>query len=119
MSDAALRRVVKHGNGWLAVGADTLALRERLTVLARLAEAAGRRMREFTLAYKMFLSIGAARQGAAVREPGSGSPEEIAADIAELLALGFTTIIVRCRGDSDSVLLGQIERFITDIAPSA
>jgi probable F420-dependent oxidoreductase len=119
MSDAALRRVVKHGNGWLAVGADTQALRERLAVLARLAEAAGRSMHEFTLAYKMFLSIGAARHGVAPREPGSGSPEEIAADIAALLALGFTTIIVRCRDDSDGALIGQIERFITDIAPSA
>jgi probable F420-dependent oxidoreductase len=119
MSNAALRRVVKHGNGWLAVGADGPALRERLAVLARLAETTGRRLHEFTLAYKMFLNIGAARHGIAAREPGSGSPKEIAADLAELLALGFTTIIVRCRGESDSALLGQIERFITDIAPSA
>src|SRR5215510_13053762 len=36
LSTAALRRVVRHGNGWLAVWASPSILRERLAVLARL-----------------------------------------------------------------------------------
>jgi probable F420-dependent oxidoreductase len=120
MSDAALRRVVKHGNGWLAVGAGAQELKARLAVLSRLAEAAGRRVEDLSLAYKMFLSIGETKPGGShAREPGSGSPVEIAADIAQLLALGFRTIIVRCRGRSEAELLGQVDRFLTEIAPNA
>ncbi len=118
MSDAALRRVVRHGNGWLAVAADAERLKERLAALRRLAEAAGRPFAELTLAYKMFLGIGEAKKNfLAAREPGTGSLEEITADIAELFALGFGTIIVRCRADSEAELGRQIERFVTEVAP--
>src|SRR5215470_10563747 len=64
LSAAALRRVVRHGDGWLAVWASPGILRERLAALARLAAEAGRRIEDLTLAYKLFLGIDAARRGA-------------------------------------------------------
>jgi probable F420-dependent oxidoreductase len=118
MSNAALRRVVRHGNGWLAVAADAERLKERIATLRQFAETAGRPFAQLSLAYKMFLGIGKARNSCmAAREPGTGSLEEIAADITELFGLGFDTIIVRCRASSEGELSGQIERFITKIAP--
>jgi probable F420-dependent oxidoreductase len=118
MSDAALRRVVRHGNGWLAVAADAERLKERLATLGRFAEAAGRPLAELSLAYKMFLGIGEAKKNfLAAREPGTGSLAQITADVAELFGLGFRTIIIRCRADSEVHLSGQIERFVNEVVP--
>jgi probable F420-dependent oxidoreductase len=120
LSTAALRRVVKHGDGWLAVSAPAAQLSERLVTLQRLAGEAGRQLREFCLAYKIFLSFGQAKGGAfGTREPGTGSLTEIRDDIKHLLDLGFDTIIVRHRGDSAAEQMHQIERFITEIAAKA
>jgi probable F420-dependent oxidoreductase len=117
LSTAALRRVVRHGNGWLAVAAPPDKLRERLLVLARLAAEAGRRMEDFTLAYKVFLSIGEPRRGAFEgREPGTGSVAEITDDLKELRDLGFGKIIVRYRGSSATEQKRQIDRFMSEIA---
>ena len=120
LSDAALRRVVKHGNGWLAVAAGAEQLSERLRTLERLAAQAERQLREFRLAYKIFLSIGEAKAGAfGTREPGTGTLAEIRDDIKRLLDLGFDPIIVRYRGDSTTDQMQQIERFIDEIAAKA
>jgi len=120
LSDAALRRVVKHGNGWLAVAAPADELSERLRTLERLAAQAERQLREFQLAYKIFLSIGEAKGGPfGTREPGTGTLEEIRDDIKRLLDLGFDPIIVRHRGDSAADQMHQIERFIDEIAVKA
>src|SRR5262245_10292733 len=120
LSNAALRRVVKHGNGWLAVAAPAEHLSERLLALEQLAAEAGRQMREFCLAYKIFLNIGEAKRGAfGTREPGTGTLDEIRDDIKRLLDLGFDPIIVRHRGDSAAEQMHQIERFISEIAAKA
>jgi probable F420-dependent oxidoreductase len=118
LSTAALRRVVRHGNGWLAVWASPSILRERLAVLERLAAEAGRRIEDLTLAYKLFLSIGEAKPGAlGTREPGTGSVAEITDDLKELRDVGFNTIIVRYRGSSATEQLRQIDRFVGEIVP--
>jgi probable F420-dependent oxidoreductase len=118
LSRAALRRVVRHGNGWLAVAAPPDALRERLVVLERLAAEAGRRIEDLTLVYKIFLGIGEPRRGAfAGREPGTGSVAEITDDLKQLRDLGFGKIIVRYRGASASEQMRQIDRFVSEIAP--
>src|SRR5262249_60525564 len=46
LSTAALRRVVRHGNGWLAVAAPPAQLRERLPLLVRPAARSGPRGRQ-------------------------------------------------------------------------
>jgi probable F420-dependent oxidoreductase len=118
LSNAALRRVVRHGNGWLAVSAPPDKLRERLDVLGRLATEAGRRLDDFSLAYKMFLNIGEAKPGPfGAREPGTGSLAEIIDDLQRLFDLGFRKIIVRYRGSSGADQRSQIDRFVSEIVP--
>jgi probable F420-dependent oxidoreductase len=118
LSDAALRRVVRHGQGWLAVTAGPEMLTERVGTLRRLAEASGRRFEDLTLAYKLFLSIGEAKRSAFdAREPGTGSAAEIIDDVKRLFELGFTKIIVRNRGSTAAELQDQIDRFATQIVP--
>jgi probable F420-dependent oxidoreductase len=116
LSDAALRRVVRHGNGWLAVTAGPEMLAQRVATLKRLAHDAGRRFEDLTLAYKLFLSIGEAKRSAFdAREPGTGSAAEIIDDVKRLFELGFTKIIVRNRGSTAAELKDQIDRFATQI----
>jgi hypothetical protein len=75
-------------------------------------------MEDFTLAYKVFLSIGEPRRGAFEgREPGTGSVAEITDDLKELRDLGFGKIIVRYRGSSATEQKRQIDRFMSEIAP--
>ena len=120
LSDAALRRVVRHGNGWLAVTAGPEMLAERLATLKRLAQDAGRRYEDLSLAYKLFLSIGEAKGSRYdAREPGTGSVAEIGDDIRRLFDLGFQKIIVRYRGSIAADLTRQIDRFVTEIVPKA
>jgi probable F420-dependent oxidoreductase len=118
LSDAALRRVVRHGNGWLAVTAPPDRLSERLGVLSRIAAEAGRRLDDIALVYKLFLDIGEAKRGPfGSREPGTGSLGEIIDDIKRLFDLGFTQIIVRHRGADPAGLTRQIDRFVGEIVP--
>ncbi len=118
LADAALRRVVRHGTGWLAVTASPETLTERLAVLRRIAEAEKRPFEDLSLVYKMFLNIGEPKRSRFdAREPGSGSIDEIVDDLRRIFALGFTTILVRYRGDSADELRRQIDRFVDDIAP--
>ena len=118
LSNAALRRVVMHGNGWLAVSAPPEKLRERLAVLERLTMEVGRQLQDFSLVYKLFLSIGEAKRGPFdAREPGTGSLAEIADDIKRLFELGFDKIIVRYRGTSAGDQMSQIDRFVGEIVP--
>jgi len=116
LSNVAMRRVIRHGNGWLAVAAGPEQLRERIATLERLANEAGRRFEDLLLAYKMFLNIGEAKRGAVDgREPGTGSVAEIAEDLKRLFELGFQKVIVRYRGSNAADLRSQIDRFGTEI----
>ena len=118
LSDPALRRVAKLGDGWLAVTASPQKLAERLTVLKRMMDDRGRRFAELKLAYKIFLGIDMPKRSRFdAREPGTGSVEEITDDLRQLLALGFTRIIVRYRGNGADALKRQIDRFVTEIVP--
>jgi probable F420-dependent oxidoreductase len=119
LSNAALRRVVRHGNGWLAVSAPPEKLRERLAMLEQVATEAGRRFQDFSLAYKMFLSIGEAKRGPFdAREPGTGSLAQITDDIKRLFDLGFGKIILRYRGSSADEQMRQIDRFVGEVIPA-
>ena len=96
LSNAALRRVVKQGNGWLAVSAPPEKLEERLAVLRQMAAEAGRSPKDISLVYKMFLGIDEPKTGPFdTREPGTGSLAQIADDVKRLRELGFDKIIVR------------------------
>src|SRR5581483_1745713 len=78
VADAALRRVARHGDGWMAVtiGADKLA--ERLAALRRICAEEGRDAAALTIAYKLFVRIGEPRRSALdARMPGSGTPQQV------------------------------------------
>ena len=118
ITNPALRRVARHGTGWLAVMADPPRITERLAKLRQLMHDAGRSFDDLTLHYKMFLDIGNPKHNAdGVREPGTGTRDQIIDDMKTLFGLGFGNIIVRYRGDSATELTRQIDNFVTDIAP--
>jgi probable F420-dependent oxidoreductase len=118
LADAALRRVARHGTGWLAVTAGPEKLAERLQTLARMMDEAGRSMRALSLNYKIFLNIGAPKRSKFdAREPGTGSEAEIIDDLKKIFDLGFERVIVRYRGSSADELTRQIDRFVTEIVP--
>ncbi len=118
IADPALKRVARLGNGWLAVAAPPVVLVESLAKLKGFTEARGRGFQEISLSYKIFLNIGAAKRGRFdAREPGTGSLDEIIEDLKRIMGLGFTRIIVRCRGRTADILEQQISRFVDEIAP--
>ena len=118
LSDAALRRVVRHGNGWLAVTAGPEKLAERITTLKRLSGEAGRRFEDIALLFKIFLGIGEPKRSRFdAREPGTGTVGEITDDLKRLFDMGVTRVIVRYRGADGEQLRTQIDRFVTDIVP--
>jgi probable F420-dependent oxidoreductase len=120
LSDAALRRVARLGNGWLAVTAGPAKLAESIGKLKRFAADAGRRPEDLSLVYKLFLSIGEAKRSPFdAREPGTGSLAEIVDDIKQLFDLGFSRIIVRYRGANAAEQVSQIDRFVAEIVPRA
>ena len=117
VSNAALRRVVRHG-GWLALALGPKQLPERMAKLKETATAEGRRFEDLDLVYKVFLSPGEPKLGPfGERDIGSGSEEQITDDLKTILDAGFQKIIIRYRGDSASAQMEQMERFAADIAP--
>jgi probable F420-dependent oxidoreductase len=117
-SDAALRRAVKFGDGWLSTGLRPDHLRERLGTLQRLSEAQGRRFADLSLVHKLFIDIGGARKGAdGSRDPGTGSQADVVDDLRRLVDLGYTSVIVRYRGGDAEEQHKQLQIFIDDIIP--
>jgi len=115
----ALRRVARHGSGWLAVTQSPDSLAESLTTLGRLCAEHGRRLEDLDLTYKMFLSIGEPKRSRFdAREPGTGSLAEITDDIRRIRALGFGRIIVRYRGASADEQKRQLDLFVSHIVPA-
>ncbi len=118
VSDPALRRVVRHGTGWLAVAMGPGKLPERLDRLRVLAAEAGRPFADIALDFKVFVSIGEAKRSRFDdREPGTGSEADIIDDLKRIRDLGFGRILVRSRAGTLDEMRRQIDRFVTAIAP--
>jgi probable F420-dependent oxidoreductase len=117
-SNAALRRVVRLGDGWLSTGMRPERLGERLGVLHTLCEARGRPYAELRLCHKLFIDIGTARQGAdGSRDAGTGAPAEIVDDLRRLVDLGYSGCVVRYRGSDAAEQRRQLHTFISEIIP--
>ncbi len=120
IADPALKRVARIGDGWLAVAAPPDLLAEAVKKLGGFTREAGRKPEDISLTYKIFLNIGEAKRGRfGVREPGTGSLDDIVDDVKRIMGLGFSRIIVRCRGRTLPDLEGQMSRFVDEIAPRA
>lgn len=118
VEDPALRRVVRHGTGWLAVSMGPDRIAERLLRLEALCGEAGRSYADLTLAFKIFINIGQAKRNPYdEREPGTGSVAEIVDDLKRIRGMGFGEIVVRSRGATLAEMREQIDRFATEIAP--
>lgn len=117
VSEPALRRVVRN-DGWLATALGREEMPERLASLKRHAEAAGRRLEDLDLVYKLFLNPGDPKPGPfGGREMGSGSEADIVDDLKAVLDAGFAKIVVRYRGDSAEAQKAALSRFADTIAP--
>jgi probable F420-dependent oxidoreductase len=120
VADAALRRVVRLGDGWMAVTIGPERLAERLATLRRLCAEHGRAYAALTVAYKLFVSIGAPKRSQLdARMPGTGSRQQVIDDLKALLDLGVSTVIVRHYADTLDELDDQLARFADDIVPHA
>lgn len=118
VADPALKRVIRHGDGWLAVSMGPDHLSERLQRLRALASGAGRRFDDLELIFKAFIDIGEPRKGRyGDREPGTGTPNQIIDDFKRLRDMGFGEIIVRTRCATLDETQAEFQRFIDEIIP--
>ena len=118
VSNPALRRVVRHGDGWLAVALGARQIPERVAALKRICGDHGRRFEDLDLVYKIFINPGDPVEGPfGGREIGSGAPSQIVDDLKLILDSGFTSIILRYRGDSAMTQMEQMARFAEHVIP--
>jgi probable F420-dependent oxidoreductase len=121
-SPAALRRVVARGDGWLPQGPPEGGMR---AAVARLREAAARerpgdRLDLGGMAAPVHLGARSEVE-ASGWDVGEhtvvGGPEEVAASVARLAAVGVDHVQVRFRSRSADELVEQVERFGTEVWP--
>ena len=119
IADPALKRVVRHGTGWLATSIGPDRLQEQLSRLKEICVEHGRAYDTISLVFKVFINIGQAKRNQHdEREPATGSVAEIIDDLKRIRDLGFGEIVVRVRGAASLEATRQeIERFATEIAP--
>ena len=117
-SNRALRRVVRHGDGWMSTTFNAAKIPDKLKRLEKLCEDAGRNYSEITLVQKLFIDLDTERADATgEREPGTGSKAQIIDDLKGFVDLGYREFVVRYRGTDTAVQADQLNRFINDIVP--
>lgn len=118
-SGPALRRVARHGNGWLSVGLHAEQLRKKIDRLHGLCDEVGRAHDDVTLIHKLFIDLDGERQGAGgQREPGTGGLTTVIDDFKKLVDLGYREFVVRYRGDDEQVQKDQLKRFMGEVIPA-
>jgi len=118
VSNPALRRIARFGDGWIATGLGPDAMTERLGALRSICADHGRRFEDLELVYKIFLSPGDPKPGPhGGRDLGSGPAADIEGDLKAILDAGFHRVIVRYRGASLEEQTDQLKRFVDDVAP--
>jgi probable F420-dependent oxidoreductase len=116
---AALRRAARFGDGWHPVGANPAVplapteLRGLVDELFRLTESEGRDPKALTISYKAPLYDTA--RGGGERRPFSGTPDQVAEDIATFAGLGVSELIFDFRSPSLAESLERMERFASTV----
>lgn len=122
-SQAALRRTARYGDGWHPVGAIAAVplppeeMVRKLAELRRLTTEAGRDFSALTISYKAPLYDVAVPDPDGGRRRFSGSPTDIAGDIAAFAAIGVHELIFDFRGDTLSGSVERLQRFASQVMP--
>lgn len=120
---AALRRTARYGDGWHPVGAIAAVplppeeMVRKLAELRRLTTEAGRDFSALTISYKAPLYDVAVPDPDGGRRRFSGSPTDIAGDIAAFAAIGVHELIFDFRGDTLSGSVERLQRFASQVMP--
>jgi probable F420-dependent oxidoreductase len=122
-SKAALRRTARHGDGWHPVGAIAASplppdeMRAHLAELKKMTEAEGRDFARLAISYKAPLYDSATSDRGGTRRSFSGSPKDIAGDIATFAGIGVHELIFDFRGQSASESIERLKRFAGEVMP--
>jgi probable F420-dependent oxidoreductase len=120
---AALRRTARYGDGWHPVGAIAAVplppeeMVRKLAELKQLTTEAGRDFSALTISYKAPLYDVAVPDPDGGRRRFSGSPADIAGDIAAFAAIGVHELIFDFRGDTLYGSVERLERFAAQVMP--
>ncbi len=118
ITDVALRRTARLGDGWLSTAIDPGTLKERLATLKRLCDERGRKFESLTLMHKVFINIGEPQKNKfGSRQPGTGTKQQIIDDLKGCFDLGYQQVIFRSRAGGIDETRRQIERFANEIVP--
>ena len=112
----ALRRAARLGDGWLPQGPPPMGMEGAIAFLKEEREKAGRADQPFDIAGGFSYYVG---------EPSwdvpewtvTGSPEKLAEQLAPVIAMGVTSVLVRPPSQSCAEVVEQIEAFATQVAP--
>jgi probable F420-dependent oxidoreductase len=124
-SRAAIRRAARLGDGWLPIGARPPAdlppaeVAAGLALLKDEATSAGRDPAQVSVCFSTAISFTAApgRDGGE-RAPFSGTPEQIAADLADYRAVGVERFIVGLGAGRAAELEQRLRRFAEEVRPA-
>ena len=120
---AALRRTARYGDGWHPIGAIAAVplppeeMVRKLAELRRLTTEAGRDFSALTISYKAPLYDVAVPDPDGGRRRFSGSPTDIAGDIAAFAAIGVHELIFDFRGNTLSGSVERLQRFASQVMP--
>jgi len=118
ITDVALRRVARIGDGWLSTAIHPDELKERLATLKRLCAERGRAFADLNLVHKVFINIGEPQMNKfGARQPGTGTRQQVIDDLKGCFDLGYHQVIFRFRSGSLEETREQIQRFADDIVP--
>jgi probable F420-dependent oxidoreductase len=122
-SQAALKRTARHGDGWHPVGAIAASplppdeMRAHLATLRTLCDAEKRDFGRIEISYKAPLYDTGVPDRGDNRRSFSGTPRQIADDIAIFAGIGVHELIFDFRGQSTTESVARLQRFAAEVMP--
>jgi probable F420-dependent oxidoreductase len=122
-----VRRLLELGDGWMPMGGGlNNRLREAVTRIKEQASARGRDPEAITFRYTIGIGTANAElqsisQSISVDEPtalgNDGTPESVAAEIADFAQAGFTELAINFAGESAPEIMDQLDWFGAEVMP--
>ena len=110
-SPPALRRAAGLADGWHGVRQSPEDVSRVIGRIAELRGARGESMEGFTISLRAGLEVTDDAFAGSSRTPLRGSPEQVAADLAEYAGAGLDYLVVEPRAATPEQLIDQLERF--------